>query len=603
MKDFDMDFDVVFEADAEAGPNWTEKYRTLTNALVQRSMFTDPEFASTVHGLDSNDLARCILQATLEGSEALARQLFELRGPVSIVYEKGRDEYDIATVNGAEFAFSRFDKLKGIEHVPQLKSLYKMIKEFGMKGIIEPGDTFPLLCQDRIGFFNEGPSVTFKGELPFLDAGVLNMPELAIAMLDESHVSAMPAAYQPVLCWATPTMVKEFPVQLAPLTPFQDVVGHGSLAEWKNMTDDDWQMEFQSIVTGVRPSEQSTKIAGAVFSYMGPESTKLGFDDERGRVLCETTVNFLLSFETGPLEQDNVTAAKEFVDNYFPPEIISAQVTQECVDRFGHDVALREFSILMQQNHSGGFHDLFGLLAKDHPLRDRAMSMMPREMWHKLALKNDGCQLIPASLVALYDAFGIDNTGMELTLYCGRIKDFLGKDFRFSDMTEVLEDSGEDEDYPGGSDGYSQDESEEDVLDDEQEELQKPTTVLLSYESTDFVTTIGVSNDELHRQMLNGYKEMLKLNLWPATSLRPSDIGQALSMSNREGLGGSANKLVMSLKAYLMLAGVEACVKAATSPQHWKTLEIVFSSDELTPYLSQMPQSARGRLLENVMGL
>lgn len=600
-----MDFDVVFQADAESSPNWTEKYRTLTNALVQRSMLTDPEFASTVQELDSNDLARCILQATLEGRETLVRQLFELRGPVSIVYEKGRDEYDIATVNGAEFAFSRFDKLKGIEHVPQLKSLYKMIKEFGMKGIIEPGDTFPLLCQDRIGFFNEGPSITFEGELPFLDAGVLNMPELAIALLDESQVSVMPAAYQPMLCWATPAMVKEFPAQLAPLTPFQEVVGHGSLGEWKNMTDNR-QMEFQSIVTGVRPSEQSTKIAGAVFSYMGPESAKFGFDDERGRVLCETTVNFLLSFETGPLEQPNVSHAKEFLDNYFPQEIISYQVTKECADRFGHDVTLPALSMQMQQNHAGGFHNLFGLLAKDHPLRDRAMSMMPREMWHNLALKKNGSQLIPASLVALYDAFGIDNTGMELTLYSGRIKDFFGTDFRFSDLTEVLEDSGDADDYPGGSDDYSQDASEEDDfddLDDEQEELQKPTTVLLSYESTDFVSTIGVSNDEIRRQMLNGYKEMLKLNLWPVMGLRPSDIGQALSMSNREGLGGSANKLVMSLKAYLMLAGVETCVKAATSPQHWKTLEIVFSSDELTPYLSQMPQSARGRLLENVMGL
>jgi hypothetical protein len=475
-----------------------------------------------------------------------------------------------------------------------------------MKGIIEPGETFPLLCEKHLGFFNDKPSITFDGELPFLDAGVLKQPELVFALFDESKVSVMPAAYQPVLCWATKAMVKEFPDQLAPLTTFQEVDQHGPLAEWKN-TKSYRQMDFHRIVTGVRPSENSTRIAGAVFGYMGPVSAKFGFDDEQGRVLCETTVNFLLKFETGPSDDARVDQAKTFVDGYFPMDIISAQVTKECVERFGHDVALPELSSWMQKDHTSRFNDLFGLLAKDHPLRDRAMSMMPRELWHKLALTKNGDNLNAASLVALQETFGIDNTGMTLNLYTRRVMEFFGTGFRFSDQTEVFEDSGDDEDHFNACDtydAYGQEDDHEQEDDPEAEQAQpSPTIVNLQFESTDFVSTLSKGNDDVRRQMLEGYQEMIKLNLWPVQGLKPRDLEHALSMSDREGLGGTANKLVMSLKAYLMLAGVEACVQAATSPRHWTALMETFSNDEMAPYLSIMPKSAKGRMLENVLGL
>lgn len=597
MKDFDLDFDVAFEVDAEDGVGWPEKYRQLSDRYRSRSMLTDPDFPLTVKGLTSDELACCILQATLEGREGLVRAMFQLRGPVAIVYEKGRDEHDIATVNGIEFAISRFDKLKSVETLAEVKSLYKMIQEFGMKGIIEAGETFPLLCEDHIGFFKEDTNKAYDGVLPFLDAGCLKQPELVFALLDESQGSVRPEAYQPVLCWATKEMVKEFPGQLAPLTTFQEVGHYGALAEWKDMVKYQYDMDFQRIVTGVRPSENSTPVADLIFAHMAPASTRLGFDDERGRILCETNISFLLGFETGPSEDATMIAAQQFVAGYFPMDIISAQVTNECIQRFGHDVKPLELSSSMQKIHTTGFSNLFGLLAKDHPLRDRAMSMMPREMWKKLALMDKGNKLSAESLVALHDAFGIDNTGMTLNLWARKGMAFFGTGYRFSDQTEVFDGS-------GYGDHYSSDHGYSGFFDHEEEEQsQGPTHVYLQYESTDFVSTLAKGNDDIRRQMLEGYMEMIKVNLWPVPGEKPTDLRGALDLSVRENFTRSDNKLVMSLKAYLMLAGVEACSKAATEPAHWERISETFSSDELTPYLHLMPKRAKGRLLENVLGI
>lgn len=569
--------------------SWSDKYSLISGAFYNDALLLTPEYVSIVESLTPGELACFVLQVTLEGREKTARDLMQIRGPVTIEYQKGRNQHDIGTVNGQAFAYSNYDVLKTITTVDGLKSLLKMAEEFGMKGLIEPGDTFPLFFTERAGF-SVAHQAKFSGELPFLDAGLLKQPELMIAMLDESQRSQIPMAYQPVLCWATKDMTKQFPSQLAPVTPFQDIDNNRSVAEWLVQTSDPRQMIFNTIVMGCRPTEGSTSNVGSLFGYMAPESSRYGFSDVHGRVLCETTVNFLQAFTTGPAEASNFMAAKAFVEGYFPMDIINAQVAKACADHFGHELRQRDTTCLMQGRHSSGFSGLFALLSKDHPLRDQALSMMPPEMWHKLLLKTKGDFVYPESLMAMYETFGIDNTGLTLKITSSRLMSLLGSGYRFSDKTEVLEDF-------ESADSLSLDDY------DFEEEEKEPTSVFLSFQSTDFMKSVIGDNATLHRDVLDGYIEVLKLNLWPVTNEKPTDVGHALKMSVGQRFNRSDNKLVMSLKAYLAIAGVEACVKAAITPDNWEKICETFSSDELTPYLSLMPKITKGRFLESVMGL
>jgi hypothetical protein len=60
---------------------------------------------------------------------------------------------------------------------------------------------------------------------------------------------------------------------------------------------------------------------------------------------------------------------------------------------------------------------------------------------------------------------------------------------------------------------------------------------------------------------------------------------------------------LLALEAYLVNAGLDACLAVAKTPGQWITLTQVFSVDELKPYLKTMPAKARGRMLESALGL
>lgn len=553
-----------------------DKFRKLIqmNSIMTPCQLRDEELST----YSDEDIAYCVMHATLEGNEALARELFERKGPVPIVYRQG-GENQFSTVNGQELTPDRSNILRRITSASQLKSLLRMIVDFGIKGLIEPGETWPALFTDRAGFTICRKTV-FLGELPFLDNGVLQSPELAVSLFEESSHSAVPAAYDHVLCWATGAMLKQFPQNLAAFTTHQEVAGHITLKEWLSSEEADG-VAPESVVTGVRPTETSSAVASQLFHYMGPESAHFGFEDEQGRFLCETTVNFLMGFPAGATTFNNLEAAQHFVGDYCPMDIISSQVYTACIEQFDHEPTYRALSLPTTSYHSRPYNLLFGLLAKDHPLRDRAMAMMPRDTWQHMVLRSRGLGLDTDSLVALYDAFGIDNTGLMLKLHAPQLRALMGTGFQFADNTQVFEWA----------------------LSDHVDRARKEseTKVSLMFQATDFLSSAALNqpSGEVSKLITQAYIDLLGLNLWPAEGEKPTSLAEVLALPKTE----SYSQKELAAKAYMVNEGVDACVQLAKTPAQWARITDVFSGDELTPYLHLMPGSAKGVVLESVLGL
>jgi hypothetical protein len=535
--------------------------------------------------LNEADLAECMVTAAIQGRTSLMKVLVAQRGPIPVKYESGQLSVDM--LNGQPFTPNLSYMLKHISCSADLKSLFSAINEFGIQGLMEPGPTYPLLFQfiDRKvkrNWVKGGES--FSGRLPELRKDQLSRPELAIALNEASEGPVTPQAYKPILCWATRDMLGQFPEHLAPLAPFQKVNGRFSMQDWKANCNPDNPVATIQIQVGVQASKNNTEFADFLFPLMAPEITRMGFEDSEGRVLCETTTDFLLRFPTVNHSIENERVVREFVESYCPFEIMALQAATICSRDFDHGVPRFEFDASLQTRFQYGDNRLFEMLSVDHPLREEVLNMMAREQWLSLVKEFDSTSLTSKSLLALRDSFGIDNTGMSLKLTLPMLLDLMAADYRFADETRSFENKGRFESFSHNHDSHYK------------------TLVFLNFSARDWYSKFDdqLTGDQAVERIIGEYQKILTFNLWPSESTKPTDVSSALKLLQEydsEIYGTHA-----ALYAYLRTAGVEACVQAAAS-EHWVKLMDVFPKAEFRPYLKTMPNKARGLFLEDEIGL
>jgi hypothetical protein len=533
--------------------------------------------------LDQHDLEECVLEATVRGHLRLARALIHRRGPVRIVVAEHPKVPGRFTLNGRDMVSQIDERMfaTAIRSPAQLKSLLAMIVKFDMKGLVEPGASFPLLMKQlhsnsMLMRFNVSE---FKGALPELSDGVLKQPELAVALVGESGRTSTPGAYKPMLCWASEDMVRQFPNNLMRLKHFQDVRPHGSLAQWKAASGQPGNMDFTVIEVGLEPVKPS---AAMVFRHlhftMTPMSSRLGFADEAGRVLCVTTSDFLTQFPTQDCAEGNLQAAYEFVESYCPIEIMASQAAEVCREQFGRVEPSASVPIGYMNAMDGNFNDLFETLQQGHPLRERAIGVMTRDQRAGLFLKAEAIDA--QSLLGVYQAFGIDNTGKDLHFFPHAFATLAKGGFEFSANTKIFTDSNKMQKHKQAAD------------------LSLEPAVLLPYDNTCFGEYSGVGS--ITREL---FANCLKVKLWPIPGEPPADVAQALKDSSKLSLEVLSTPKKLAMYTYLQSAGVESCAQVASTPSQWMAMAQIFSSDELKPYLQVMPKQARGKVLETSLGL
>lgn len=553
---------------------------------AENDLAEDGFLVKWMDSLNDADLTDCVFRATLQGNELLVRTLIERRGPIPIHFEFKIEASHCYWLNGNPISKPDRFYVDALEPA-ELKSLLLMVREFDMQGLLDPGPTYPLMLNTIDGnrdlyHFN----TTFCGELPVLAHGVLHFPELAIALADEIRSSATPEAYRPMLCWATQDMVSEFKQHLAPLRSYQEIVGHGSLAQWKANDGDPPHMDFTAISLGLRPSENTSSAAPFLVNTMGPQEAVMGFDDLQGRVLCETTVDFLLQFPADECTPENFLSAENFVRHYCPMDIIATQAAEVCVSQYEHIKPELNFKTRLALQTDQGFNELFVMLGKDSALRARALEMMTREQWLGIIHKAKAKNLYPESLLAIRDTFGLDNTGMLIKLDERKFQILFDGGYRFVEGTKFF-----DQIRPYGD--FIKDPANSEV-----------TTVFSAPELAMYQAVSFLSDPQFVDRRVFKCKQWLATNLWPVMGEeKPASTLDALRESVEVDLQDYKSQKAMALYAFLVDAGVDACAASAESPAQWMKLTEIFSADELKPYLKVMPSQARGRALESVLGL
>jgi hypothetical protein len=541
-----------------------------------------------IDSLNDYDLADCVFRATVRGNEHLVRTIMARRGPVPIQFEQKKSDTPQCFLNGQEVKLP--DKSYFDANTPAaLKSLLSMIRDFGMKGLIDPGASYPQMLSwiDYEEELNKHNLSHFDGELPTLSSGVLLQPELVIALANDIQSSPTPEAYKPVLCWATQEMVREFAQQLAPLRPFQVLNGKGFMEEYEAKPIGSECLSYSKITVGLKPSANTTKFAPLLVETMGPVAAKMGFDDLQSRVLCETTVNFLLQFPADACTAENYALAENFVAHYCPMSIIGLQAHEICVRDFDHQGRQLNFKATLDLQMEKAFNPLFMLLAKDNPLQERAMGMMRRDQWLNLIKKTDTTYLYPESLLAIRDSLGLDNAGMHIKIDYPGFKKLVAGGYRFADNTKFFSQEREFKRYNNLN------------------PFSDSTSMLASMTAISVIEDIATRTDpERVAVMLTLYKDMLLANLWPVENHeKPETLEEIMGSVKYADFDDYRDAKAMTVHSYLTLQGVDACAKVATTTEHWTTLAAVFSPDELKPYLGQIPGKVKGQLIEQALGL
>jgi hypothetical protein len=561
-----------------------ESYKAREALLNSGALSMDDVFR-----LNETDLAHTFLHAAIMGRVPLMKVLREQRGPIPVNFENTAVDPFRLTLNGRGIDLDLRYTLRHITNSGQLKVLFSSIREYGMKGLLEPGPTYPLLLRniDKTVKRRVYKASEFTGALPELRANVLSKPELAIALHEESEGPVTPDAYKPILCWATRDMMRQYPDRLAPLKHVQTVNEKYSMQDWKAKYNPDAPVDAKKIDVGVELTLGNSEYAEFLFSVMGPANSRVGFPDDTGRILCETSTDFLMNFPTVNHSSENDVAARTFVGSYCPFEIIALQAARVCVREFGHEAPVYAFEKHLQTTFLYGKNELFEMLGSEHPLHLKVREMMRKEQWMGLIRDFNSNSATVKTLLALRDAFGLDNTGLPVHLNRSDVTELIKDGYRFADDTRAFE-------------------CADDLAAARYDFRNRLTAVLLDFNGSDWRPQYG---DQMPMRLVQDifikqYQEIMSINLWPAPIPRPPDIKTALDclVVHDNGDPLPRENTVWALRAYVVTAGMEACM-AAAAPEHWERLIDVFPKDAFKPYIKTLPGRARGLLLEAELGL
>jgi hypothetical protein len=574
-------------------------------ALFVNAPEIDPaHVAELVSRIHESDLAEFMFDVTVLGKTEVMHALQTLRGPVAVQYVHQAGERRHA-INGKSFSPKRNGTLTHCISVAEIKEVFALVKAYGFKGLIEPGLTIPFLFTENncSGLLNIVRDTSFKGELPFLEAGRLKSPELAICLSDESIESVTPEAFMPMLCWATAQMVKEFGDSLTPLRPLQrvdyDVLRPADerseedpyrcmsipAADFKANSKPIDEAVVTEIAMGIEHHANISPWAGNLNRYMGNEFTCLGFPDLDGRILCEARVDFLLSFPAALCTEQNLLESKRFAKAYFPFDILAIQTLKACETLFGHPPqAIAVYEQPLTVTYRNAFNRLFESLDARNEVHERLLDMLTKAQWLGLAKNSETFSLTAEALIALRDQLGLDNKGMALSLVPSDVDKLSEAGYRFIDNTQGHKDF-----------DFLETECDPDLI-------MSAVTIDLTAQSISF-TLDDDSGSKVVDEAVRLHGLVQSMNLWLCKAPKPTSVRQALGQIVGLNITNPSHQQAMALYAFLVGQGIAACAKEATSSEEWLLLTEMFSDEEIAPYLPIMPGKAKGRVLSSSMGL
>lgn len=329
-----------------------------------------------------------------------------------------------------------------------------------------------------------------------------------------------------------------------------------------------------------------------LLGYQASLAVQHGFLDKPGFTLCAAKTGFLSRFEQGAPAPENLKKSLAFATQYFPLDLIAFASNPEVFDGkcLRSDIGIEmDFVGSGRDGMDSTLAKLYCSFGDEAPLHSRMRQLIPQDLVSFILQYTCRRNVSARSMIALQQAFGLDNEGLGMAPDHHDLQRLLDAGFRFSPATKVVEQS---RNING-------------KLQHWQRESDKESAVFLDL----FVRRVTVERCKptpSDLQVLDeGYRNAIRLGLWPCKqqSLRPKTVVAALKALAKIPAILKTDNYHQSLLAYLDIAGAEKCAKAAKAADQWRLLRDHFGHEVMQPLLRHTSREVRGVALEDDLGM
>ena len=554
-----------------------------TDLVAHVSRQQTPEFANfkaMMGYLPEGEVAALALYIISYGELTLLEELWKGRGPFQLNLKHDAQK-NIHILNGREFVLlsDAPNLFKSLGSVEDYQKLFRLISDMEFRGLIDmtpEGSNLFTMGNSDVVRRNCRRGTRFTGDLPKLDAGVVSQGELLQALTIGSKRPGMSKAYDKLLCWATPEMVRQHPGLLKPYAAKHEFSTNGvfyppkmTISEWS----DRFEADAQARVRGTLPSQiwlqnesdAEPEVARILLRHMATNEVQYGFDAKPGYVLCHTSANFLYEFPLAPdVDAVNLHDACVFVDKYLPFDLLWLDAIPGA--QFNDDEFYRGHTC----------QQFLWLLGSEPEVVAATKNLLTPDQFKAIA---SGETIEGALLAVLNRNFGFDNQGMRVKLAIYDVETLTAIDFKFAEGTKSL--SGKS--FPSAYRGIS---SAVDL-----DEISKGTNPEPTWSGR-------------QRVLVEAYTNLTAMGLWPCSQIpEPASVKEALLECTRKKLGNRYNEVALSLRGYLINAGAEACAAVAKTPAQWEYLVDALGPDAMKPYAQKMTLKALGTVFGSELGI
>lgn len=590
----------------------------------QMSWSTIPECSleeqeSILKGLSGPQLAVALAQAGFCGDVEIGRRLIEIHGPIETHLEVQGFQ---TILNGSPLHYAWAEHyLRNAATTADIAEALEWLPQVGLGWMVGVGSDHSLLFDDPStikSVLKHISAASFEGVLPSLINGRIEQPELLLALNERSECSAYPDVYQRVLCWVPTHAVGEFPDKLVPYESIQAVYlrdelkAKGSRPDGINQSrtipladlqpadlaelENHWASSFDpdrvsngvsllNIILKMSSTDPGRRREGnRLLVHQGNEALQHGFTDRPGMVLCESTVAFLSQFEVGPSDPVNAMKCQAYANAYAPFDLIALQYGDKHGDAFLSNPPRYGFELLFDTPRAT-FNQLVGLLDRPEPFSNLMRNVLSKELMGFLSSLYGDKHAWASTLLTLQREFGIDNQGVAVELTGSDIDLLHAGDYKFAGNTSVVI---------------------HDATSNQSWLYLQQGDVKFNYDSK---CMQGLDDEQIHAVLVKA----TQMGLWLAPTAKPEKIAEAITsisrrkIDNRKSRGSLAwylvNSPIFAAKAYLTVAGPEACAKGAKTEKHWHVLKELFGMDALKPYMNKASLKVKGSLFSSDLGL
>ena len=578
---------------------------------------TPDEQESVLKGLSGPQLAVALAQAGFCGDVEIGRRLIEIHGPIETHLEV--QEFQ-AILNGSPLHYAWAEHyLRNAATTADIAEALEWLPQVGLGWMVGVGSDHSLMFDDPstvksvLKYISE---TSFDGVLPSLINGRIEQPELLLALNERSERSAYPDVYQRVLCWVPTHAVGEFPDQLVPYESTQEAylrdnlkaarpdrinlsrtiplidLQPADLAElenhWASSFDPDRLsngVALQNIILKMSSTDRGRQQErNRLLVHQGNEALQHGFIDRPGMTLCESTVAFLAQFEVGPSDPANAMKCQAYANAYAPFDLIALQYGDKHGDVFLSNPPRYGFELSFDTPKTT-YNQLVGLLERAEPFSSQVRNVLSRELMEFLSSLYGDKHAWASTLLTLQREFDIDNQGFAVELTGSDIDLLHAGGYKFAGNTSVV------------------------VLDGTRNQswlYSQQGDVGFNYDSKGMQ---GLDDEQIHAVQVKA----TQMGLWLAPSEKPEKIAEVITSISRRKIDSKkprgslawylANAPIFAAKAYLTVAGPEACALGAKTEKHWHVLKEFFGIEALQPYMKDVSLKIKGSLFTSDLGL